>query len=69
LLRVLAPKEEYPQIRVLLDARLRDSDYFGTMEDGVLHVLLSNTNREGSAYVMQRLAEYEIKSEIVEGML
>lgn len=69
LLRVLASKEEYPQISVLLDARLRDSDYFGTMEDGVLHVLLSNTNREGSAYVMQRLAEYEIKSEIVEGML
>ena len=69
LLRIIAPREEYPKMSVLLDERLRDSDYFGTLEDGVLHALLSNTNKEGAVYVMQRLAEYGVKSEIVEGRL
>ncbi len=69
LIRVLEPKEEYPQVSVLLDARLRDSDYFGTMEDGVLYALLSNTNRADTGFVMQRLLEYGVKTEIVEEML
>ncbi len=69
LIRFIASKEEYAQISVVLDARLRDSDYFGTLEDGVLYALLSNTNRTDTEYAMQRLAEYDIKTEIVEGML
>lgn len=69
LIRFIASKEEYAQISVVLDVRLRDSDYFGTLEDGVLYALLSNTNRQDTGFVMQRLAEYGIKTEIVEGML
>lgn len=69
LIRILVPKEAYAQASVLLNARLRDSDYFGTFEDGTLCALLSNTNREDTGFVMQRLAEYGVETEIVEDML
>ncbi len=69
LIRMLVPKAAYPQTAVLLNARLRDSDYFGTFEDGTLCALLSNTNRKDTEFVMQRLEEYGVKAEIVEGIL
>ena len=64
LIRLLVSKEDYGQAAAILDARLR-----GTFEDGTLCALLSNTNRNDTGFVMKRLDEFGIKSEIVEGIL
>lgn len=45
---------------------LRQSDYIGTMEDG-LYVLLPNTDQKNAAYVVTRISEIGFKSHIVTG--
>lgn len=45
---------------------LRQSDYIGTMEDG-LYVLLPNTDRQNAAYVITRIREIGFDSHIVTG--
>ena len=69
LLRIDAGKEEYGKISAILNGKLRDSDHLGTMEDGGLYALLSNTSREDSFFVINRIGEMGIKAFVVEDIL
>lgn len=68
LLRVVTEKDKYIMVGTMLDEKLRDTDYIGTLEDGGLYVLLSNTSREHSLNVINRIAEHGFVAEIVEEM-
>ena len=49
-----------------ISSLLRQSDYIGTMEDG-LYVLLPNTDQKNAAYVIKRIREIGFESHIVTG--
>lgn len=49
-----------------LASKLRLSDYVGTLEDGGIYVMLSNTTREDASYVIQRFDEIGFATEFVE---
>lgn len=49
-----------------LVGKLRQSDYMGTLEDGSLYALLSNTSVDDAQYVIRRFEEAGYKSDIVE---
>ncbi len=68
LLRVVTEKDKYIVVGTMLDEKLRDTDYIGTLEDGGLYVLLSNTSKEHSLNVINRIAEHGFVAEIVEEM-
>lgn len=69
LIHIIAKPEEYRDIALLLNSKLRNTDYIGTLDDGRLCALLSNTNRGDTLYVMNRLAEHGYDTKIVEEML
>ena len=48
-----------------LAAKLRQSDYIGTMKDGCLYALLSNTNSSDARIVMERFEQVGYASEMV----
>ncbi len=68
LLRVKTTSGDARQEGVFLEARLRDTDYIGTLEDGKLYILLSNTSKEHSSHVIERMAKVGIDIEVVEEM-
>ena len=49
-----------------ISALLRQSDYIGTLEDG-LYVLLPNTDQKNAAYVIARMREIGLDSHVVTG--
>lgn len=67
-LKVEAGPDSYGESGKLLVGRLRQTDYMGTLEDGGLYALLSNTDTEGAQYVIGRFAEIGFESYIVEGV-
>jgi len=68
LLRVNSVSKDSKQEGVFLEAKLRDTDYIGTLEDGKLYILLSNTSKEHSLYVIERMATMGVEIEVVEEM-
>lgn len=64
-LRVKAEPEEYKEAGHLLMGKLRQTDYIGTLSDGGLYALLSNTNEQDAQFVMKRFAEIGYESHIV----
>ena len=65
-LKVDAEEGTYKEAGKLLTAKLRQTDYIGTLEDGGLYALLSNTNRADAEYVIRRFDEAGYHSHIVE---
>lgn len=68
LLRVVDDTKNHLQTGLFLDAKLRDTDYIGTLEDGKMYILLSNTNKEHSLNVIERIAGMGMRIEVVEEM-
>lgn len=66
-LKVEAEPSSYVEAGKILSSRLRQTDYIGTLNDGGLYALLSNTSREDAGYVIRRFADAGFSSEIVEG--
>ena len=56
----------YRETGKLLMTKLRQTDYIGTLADGCLYALLSNTSHDDAQYVIKRFAEVGHKSYIVE---
>lgn len=52
-----------------LAAKLRQSDYIGTMKDGCLYALLSNTNSSDARIVMERFEQVGYASEMVAAVI
>ncbi len=67
LLQIDADPERYQTVGKLLECRLRQTDYLGTLEDGRLYVLLANTSEDHAACVIQRFAEVGFVSRIAGG--
>ncbi len=65
-LRVEADPATYRETGKLLMTKLRQTDYIGTLADGCLYALLSNTSHDDAQYVIKRFAEVGHKSYIVE---
>lgn len=65
-LRVEADNIDYSEAGKKLTAKLRQTDYIGTLSDGGMYVLLANTSREDAQYVIARFAEVGYHSYIVE---
>jgi len=64
-LKVEAEPEDYREAGKLLMSKLRQTDYIGTLSDGGLYALLSNTSRQDAQYVVNRFAEVGYESHIV----
>ena len=58
--------EDQKETALLIAGSLRQSDYVGTMPDGGLYVLLSNTNRENAQFVIKRFEELGLRLCIAE---
>lgn len=65
-LRIQAQPEQYLSAGKLLSSKLRLSDYIGTLADGNLYALLSNTNRTDAQFVIRRFAEIGYETEVME---
>lgn len=65
-LKVEAEPSSYVEAGKILSSKLRQTDYIGTLNDGGLYALLSNTSREDAGYVIRRFADAGFSSEIVE---
>ena len=48
---------KYKNVGRILNSKIRQEDYIGTLEDGNLYILLSNSNNEDAAYVIERIQE------------
>ena len=68
LLRVKSASNNPKQAGMFLEAKLRDTDYIGTLEDGKLYILLSNTSKEHSLHVIERMANMGVDIEVMEEM-
>lgn len=66
-LKVDADPASYVEAGKMLSAKLRQTDYIGTLNDGGLYALLSNTSNEDAGYVIRRFADAGFSSKIVEG--
>ena len=66
LLRTEIREDQARQKSGLVSSKLRQSDYTGILEDGVLYVLLANTSTSDADYVLRRFAEIGIPCRIVE---
>ncbi len=64
-LKVEAEPDTYKEAGKLLVGKLRQTDYIGTLSDGGLYALLSNTSMEDAQFVMKRFAEIGYKSHVV----
>lgn len=67
LLEILCEKEAQPEVSRTLSQAIREIDYIGNLSDGGLYVLLSCTDRKGSAFVQKKLENMGIHSSIYEG--
>jgi len=67
LLRILSSVNEGDRIAdgKLLVSKLRLSDYVGTLSDGNLYVLLTNTTNKDADFVIQRFAALGFETEVV----
>ena len=66
-LKVEAEPDTYKEAGKLLTGKLRQTDYIGTLSDGGLYALLSNTSMQDAQFVMKRFEEIGFKSHIVRG--
>ena len=66
LLRVLTSSGNPYEDGKVLSSKLRLSDYVGTLEDGSLYVLLSNTTRKDADFVINRFKSMGFETEFVE---
>lgn len=48
---------KYRNVGRILNSKIRQEDYIGTLEDGNLYILLSNSNNEDAALVIERIQE------------
>ena len=64
-LHIETHQEDYMKVAPVLVEKLRQSDYMGTLGDGELYALLSNTDDEDAQYVIGRFAEVGYNSCIV----
>ncbi len=69
LLRILNGTGNQIEDGKALASKLRLSDYVGTLSDGGMYVLLSNTAREDASYVIRRFEEIGFATEFVEGRI
>ncbi len=67
LLRIHADSTDYREASTAIMKKLRQTDYIGTLKDGGLYVLLSNSNSNDVQFVVKRLKELGYESDIVEG--
>lgn len=65
-LKVEADPSSYVEAGKTLSSKLRQTDYIGTLSDGGLYALLSNTSREDAGFVIRRFGDAGFPSEIVE---
>ena len=66
LLKIESGVKDQKETALLIAGSLRQSDYVGTMPDGSLYVLLSNTNRENAQFVIKRFEELGLRLCIAE---
>ncbi len=66
MIRIHAPEHLYLETGKIFAANLRPMDYVGTLPDGHMYALLSNTTIAEAEHVMRRFAERGYKTEIVE---
>ncbi len=66
MLRILVEQQDYLEVGKIFAANLRPMDYVGTLPDGNMYALLSNTTIEEAGHVMRRFAERGYQTEIVE---
>lgn len=69
LLRVSVDSGHRDEAGQALAAKLRQSDYIGTMKDGCLYALLSNTNSSDARIVMERFEQVGYASEMVAAVI
>ncbi|MCH5187066.1 MAG: NAD(P)-dependent oxidoreductase [Oscillospiraceae bacterium] len=48
-------QDKYESVAKVLAAKLRDSDFIGTLDDGKMYILLSNADSNDASYVMDRV--------------
>ncbi len=65
LLRIHSKGKNHEEVGLVLMSNLRQSDYLGTLKDGKLYVLLTNTDREEAKIVIARFAGAGYQSEFV----
>ena len=68
-LKVETAPDASKEVGKQLVGKLRQSDYMGTLSDGGLYALLSNTSRQDAGYVIKRFEEAGFASYIVEDVL
>lgn len=66
LLEVPVPDGDCAAAASALSGSTRQSDYIGSVQDGVLHVLLSNTSSENAGFVQKRFLEAGYESRLME---
>lgn len=66
LLKIKHTDENFKTTAEQLEKKLRQTDYFGVLEDG-LYVLLPNTDEEGAKGVIERFKSFGFESMIVNG--
>lgn len=69
ILKVPLPEEEREKAGKVLAGKIRQSDYIGTLKDGELYILLSNTDQEGAAFVMGRMEKEKFNCVLLENFL
>lgn len=66
ILHVCVEKEEYRKAGELLNRKLRQSDYLGTLRDEKMYALLANTSKKDANIVIRRFKECGYEAEVVE---
>lgn len=67
LLEVPVPDGAWTVAVSALSAGIRQSDYMGSVEEGSLHVLLSNTSDENARFVIERFRTAGYESRLIKG--
>ncbi len=65
-LKILVDQEDYLSASRAIMARMRQTDYIGTLEDGGLYLLLPNTKVQDTQFVIKRLDEIGYDGRVVE---
>ncbi len=68
-LQVDVPDQNFERAGNVLKKKLRETDYLGTLGDGKLYALLSNTDPSGARFVINRLQEAGYASAMPEEVL
>ncbi len=66
LLKVLVEPERYLEVGKLLSSKVRPTDYVGTLGDGHMYTLLSNTMVSDAQFVIRRFQEMGYETEVME---